>query len=158
MLGAALDRLRSETIAVLHDRLIPGTKANIDHLAIGPAGVFVIDAKHYGGKVERRGFFGRDGRHHRLFVAGRDRTERLLNGMDLQVSAVHAVLNDAPPVIPVVCFVNAQWGLLASPLRFGDVRVLWPRKLYKLLNTHGGLTPADILRLEGELAVALPPA
>jgi hypothetical protein len=69
MLGAALDRLRSETLAVLHDRLIPGSNANIDHLAIGRAGVFVIDSKRYTGQVERRGFsflgFGKT----RLFVA-----------------------------------------------------------------------------------------
>ncbi|MEI2671103.1 MAG: nuclease-related domain-containing protein [Marmoricola sp.] len=33
-LGARLDSLVSESIAVLHDRRIPGSKANIDHIAI----------------------------------------------------------------------------------------------------------------------------
>jgi hypothetical protein len=31
--------------AVLHDLAIPGSQANLDHLAIGPGGVFVIDSK-----------------------------------------------------------------------------------------------------------------
>jgi hypothetical protein len=33
-LGAWLDSLVSESVAVLHDRRIPGTKANFDHVAI----------------------------------------------------------------------------------------------------------------------------
>jgi Nuclease-related domain len=37
--------------AVLHDLAIPGSTANIDHLVIGPAGVMVIDSKHYRGRL-----------------------------------------------------------------------------------------------------------
>jgi Nuclease-related domain len=63
MLGTALERLRSEGMAVLHDRRVPGTRANIDHLLISSSGVFVVDAKRYGGRVEQRdrgGFFRTD--------------------------------------------------------------------------------------------------
>jgi Nuclease-related domain len=35
--------------AVLHDLAVPGSQANIDHLVIGPGGVFVIDSKQYRG-------------------------------------------------------------------------------------------------------------
>ena len=38
--------------AVLHDLAIPGSRANIDHLAIGPGGVFVIDSKQYRGRLQ----------------------------------------------------------------------------------------------------------
>ncbi|GHE29472.1 hypothetical protein GCM10017673_35090 [Streptosporangium violaceochromogenes] len=31
---------------ILHDRAIPGSRANVDHLVIGGAGVFVVDTKH----------------------------------------------------------------------------------------------------------------
>ena len=44
-LGNLLDPLRDEGLAVLHDRRIPGSKANIDHVVIAPWGVFVVDAK-----------------------------------------------------------------------------------------------------------------
>jgi hypothetical protein len=44
-LGARLDSLASDTNAALHDRRIPGSKANIDHIAVTTAGIWVIDAK-----------------------------------------------------------------------------------------------------------------
>jgi hypothetical protein len=79
-LGASLDLLRAHGLGVLHDRRIPGSSANIDHIVIGPAGVFVIDAKRYSGKVERRdkGFLFRT--DWRLYVGGRDQS-KLVKGM-----------------------------------------------------------------------------
>jgi Nuclease-related domain len=38
--------------AILHDLAVPGSAANIDHLAIGPGGVFVIDSKQYRGHLK----------------------------------------------------------------------------------------------------------
>lgn len=49
-LGARLTELSNEHLRVLHDRRIPGTKANIDHLAVTPTGVYVIDAKRHRGR------------------------------------------------------------------------------------------------------------
>jgi hypothetical protein len=37
-------------LRVLHDRRIPGTQANIDHIAITSTGIYVIDAKRHVGK------------------------------------------------------------------------------------------------------------
>jgi hypothetical protein len=37
---------------VLHDLAVPGSTANLDHLAIGPGGVFVIDSKQYRGRLQ----------------------------------------------------------------------------------------------------------
>jgi Nuclease-related domain len=42
-----LDRLSARRWAVLHDRRLPGTRANVDHLVIGPRGVWVLDSKAY---------------------------------------------------------------------------------------------------------------
>jgi hypothetical protein len=36
---------------VFHDLAIPGSRANADHLVIGPSGVFLIDSKHYRGRL-----------------------------------------------------------------------------------------------------------
>jgi Nuclease-related domain len=41
--------------AVLHDLALPGSRANLDHLVIGPGGVFVIDSKHYRGHLRLDG-------------------------------------------------------------------------------------------------------
>ena len=38
--------------AVLHDLAVPGSRANIDHLVIGPGGVFMIDSKQYRGRLQ----------------------------------------------------------------------------------------------------------
>jgi Nuclease-related domain len=46
---AALER---QGWAVLHDLALPGSRGNIDHLVIGPGGVFVIDSKHYRGRLQ----------------------------------------------------------------------------------------------------------
>jgi hypothetical protein len=36
---------------VFHDLAIPGSRANADHLVIGPPGAFLIDTKHYRGRL-----------------------------------------------------------------------------------------------------------
>jgi Nuclease-related domain len=38
--------------SVLHDLAVPRSQANIDHLVIGPGGVFVIDSKQYRGRLQ----------------------------------------------------------------------------------------------------------
>jgi hypothetical protein len=50
-----LDPLERHGWAVLHDLAVPGSRANIDHLVIGPGGVFVIDSKHYRGRLQLDG-------------------------------------------------------------------------------------------------------
>jgi hypothetical protein len=40
-----LDRLSRRRWAVWHDLRIPGSRSNVDHLVIGPTGVWVIDSK-----------------------------------------------------------------------------------------------------------------
>ena len=62
--GAAGEAATAELLArlprrfvVLHDLRIPGGRANVDHLVIGPTGVWVVDSKSYGagcGSVEAR--------------------------------------------------------------------------------------------------------
>jgi Nuclease-related domain len=47
-----LGPLERQGWAVLHDLAVPGSRANIDHLVIGPGGVFVIDSKQYRGRLQ----------------------------------------------------------------------------------------------------------
>jgi hypothetical protein len=47
-----LSRLEQRGWVVLHDLAVPGSRANIDHLAIGPGGVVVIDSKQYRGRLQ----------------------------------------------------------------------------------------------------------
>ena len=47
-----LGPLERQGWAILHDLAVPGSRANIDHLAIGPGGVFVIDSRQYRGRLQ----------------------------------------------------------------------------------------------------------
>ena len=81
--GALLDKRAAKgPLIVLHDRRMPRGRGNIDHLAVAPAGVFVIDAKQYSREVRvvDLGFRGM-----RPMIAARDRT-KLLEGLDRQLS------------------------------------------------------------------------
>ena len=54
LLGEYLESLHDGArVIVLHDRRIPGSRANIDHIAICRSGIYAIDAKNYTGKVQR---------------------------------------------------------------------------------------------------------
>lgn len=160
-LGVTLESLRDEGFGVLHDRRIPGGRANIDHLVVGPAGVFVIDAKRYRGKVERRNRGSLLARDWRLYVNGRDRSS-LVNDMARQVEAVRLALARSAVeecrVVPVLCFVDSQWALMASPFVYGDVRVVWPKMLGDLVRAKGKMSARQIRELERLLANVLPPA
>jgi Nuclease-related domain len=46
-----LGQLERHGWVVLHDLAVPGSQANLDHLVIGPGGVFVIDSKKYSGRL-----------------------------------------------------------------------------------------------------------
>jgi hypothetical protein len=157
-LGKLLDSLREEGMAVLHDRRIPGSRANIDHLVVAPWGVFVIDAKNYKGRVERRdrgGFFSTD---YRLFVGGRDRSS-LIAGLTKQVDAARAALQPEfadVSVCKTLCFVGADWSLFASPIELGGAHVLWPRALGKLIRMKGSLNQEQVAAIERQLARRLP--
>ncbi len=70
-------------LRMLHDRRVPGTRGNIDHIVMAPADVFIVDAKNHKGRIEirdRGSFFRTD---YRLTVGGRD-CSSLADGMSWQ--------------------------------------------------------------------------
>jgi Nuclease-related domain len=46
-----LGQLERRGWAVLHDLALPSSRANVDHLVIGPGGVFMVDSKQYRGRL-----------------------------------------------------------------------------------------------------------
>ena len=69
--GAVLESLRHEGFVVFHDVRWPGRqRANIDHVVVGPPGVFVIDSKNWSGRIDVRDqTLRRDGRREDPTVA-----------------------------------------------------------------------------------------
>jgi len=161
--AAGEERLAAELAAVpglqvLNDRKVRGTRGNIDHIVIAPAGVFVIDAKNHKGMVEirNRGWFLRP--DHRLTVGGRDHSA-MADAMGWQVEAVAAALEGAdpmPPVTPVLCFLAAEWPLFGAPDEFRGVRLEGPWSIKRLVTAAALLGEDAIAGLTAVLASALP--
>jgi hypothetical protein len=97
--AAALEALPLDKWRVLHDVPWPGRpRATLDHVVIGPAGVFVIDSRNWPGTVEVRDGVPRQGRSSRRAV---------VTGAVESGRAVAGVLRTAScPVQPVICLVR----------------------------------------------------
>ena len=159
-LGAGLDGLVDEGVISLHDRLRPGTTANIDHLAVTATGVWVIDAKRYKGQVAKRDVGGWFAKDVRLFVGRRD-CMKLVAAMSKQVAAVRKALGEDwadVPVRPILCFVDAEWCWFAKPFELDGVIVTWPKAARALLVGGGPLAPEKVERVAAKLDEELEPA
>jgi Nuclease-related domain len=156
---AVAESLESRTAdgaaALLHDRRMRHGRGNIDHIAVAPSGVFVIDAKDIIGKViVQAPLFGQP----KLLVAGRDRT-KLIDGLDRQVAAVKGALagEDVPTVQGVLCFTRADLPLLGTARMRGHL-LLYRKALAKRLNADGPLDTKQIEAVARRLAAELPAA
>ncbi len=129
-----LDGLVGAELIVLHDRKLPKSRANIDHLVVTPSGVWVIDAKRYIGKRPERyqegGFFRATSVG--LKVGGRKR-DSLIDGILGQVDQVQTVVGEDVPVHGALCFVDSDWPLFGGSFAVRGVEVLWPKRIPKLL-------------------------
>jgi hypothetical protein len=154
---------RCPDVQLLHDRRMPHSKANIDHIAVGASGVYVIDAKRYRGKIEvRQPLLGAP----KLRIAGRDRT-KLVDGLAKQVAVVEMTLADLAPEVPVhgcLCFVAPE-GFMADSglpvlrtLKIKGYPLYYPRRLAKRLNRSGPMTPERARQIHAVLAERLAPA
>ena len=148
-------------VEVLHDRRVPGTRGNIDHIVIAAAGVYVVDAKRYRGLIRIRDRGGLLRADRRLYVGSRD-CSRLAENMGWQVEAVKSIVQSAgldamPPVIPVLCFIDGEWPLLFPPETYEGVRLEGKRSIRRLI-AHGSLLNATTRdQLTRMLAMAFPP-
>ncbi|WP_404388817.1 nuclease-related domain-containing protein [Humibacillus xanthopallidus] len=157
-LGKGLDGLASDNVRLLHDRRIPKSRANIDHLAVTASGVYVIDAKKYRGRPHLKiegGLFRP--RTERLLVGSRDCT-KLVDRVLRQVDVLRGLLDIDVPVHGVLCFIEADWPLIGGTFTTRGVQALWPSKLYPQLQAGGPYTGDTIAAMHRQLAEALPPA
>ena len=143
---------------MLSDRKVPRTRGNLDSLVIAPAGVFVVDAKNYHGRLQIRDKGGLFRTDEHLYVGGRD-CSRLADNMGWQVQAVQTLLDGVGgtlAVTPVLCFIDVDWPLLFAPDSFRGVLLKNPKSLRKLITATQTLDPVEIDRLARLLAKGLP--
>lgn len=163
LLAERLDGLGAHGALVLHDRRIRGTRSNIDHIAVSPAGVFVLDAKRYQGRpmLKVEGGLVRP-RTEKLMVSGRNCT-KLVDGVCKQVALVRDALLkiadfDEVPVQGMLCFVQADWPLIGGAFSTRGVRVLWPAKAAELITAAGEIGPRAVDAVRRHLAAVFPSA
>ncbi len=157
-LGRQLTASLGDVAVVLHDRRVPLVRGNIDHLVVAPSGIWIVDAKNYAGKVEKRDLGGWRRADLRLFVGNRDRTA-LVEGLGWQVAAVGAVVDRIGfghvPIRPALCFTDAEWGLFSKPIHMDGAMVAWAKALVAAIRAPGPLEPTTIDLLARELSSKL---
>ena len=139
---------------VLHDVAMPGSRANIDHVAVTTSGVFTIETKTYTGKLEVRS------RGSELWITGRNRSA-LLDQARRQSEVIRETLARAGkpdvPVTPVLCFVETELPLLFPPKQANGVLICTRKSLFKRIIQRGPSTfrSDEVVRIAGTLDDAL---
>jgi hypothetical protein len=145
-----LDPLERHGWAVLHDLAIPRSRANLDHLVIGPGGVFVIDSKQYRGRLQ----LDPTGR----LWHGRYPLAPTLQAVSFEADQAAQVLPDpGVAVVPIVAVHGAQvpWGKVVTD----GVPVLPARRLPSLLRgLPAVLGPERVAWLADQARVRFHPA
>lgn len=132
--AAALDALPKDSWTVFHDIRWPGRRfANVDHVVVGPPGVFVIDSKNWSGRVDVRDqVLRQNGRAREEAVAGAAEAALAIGALCTAVVPQH--------VFPVLCFVRGEE--LAGWAR--DVMVCSTANLVRMLGTRPEVLPPHV--------------
>lgn len=122
----ALAALPANHWRVLHDVRWPGRRyANIDHVIVGPTGIFVIDSKHWSGSVEVRDQV--------LLQNGRRREKEVAAAADSALAVASSIPGLSPYLVtPVLCFVRDE--LIAGWAR--DVMVCSTSNIQAMLESR----------------------
>jgi hypothetical protein len=141
-----LDRLGRDGYVVFHDLAMPHSPANLDHLVVGPSGVFVIDSKQWIGQVHQSadGLVWHD--HYRL--------DRTLATIRWQAETLGRLLG--VPVAPLVCVHGAQ--IQHSGLHAQGVAVVPATLLRSALGNDQVLSEVDVELLAATARMRLRPA
>ena len=126
-IGHLLDGIASNHgFVVLHDRAIPRSQANIDHILVTPAGVFVIDAKNYTGLVRiEEGALLDFNAVPTLYIGNRKQTKLVL-GVKKQVSHLESALGRVKlkaPVSGFLAFYKADFPMFFKPVEIDGVLI-----------------------------------
>jgi hypothetical protein len=162
--GARLGKLlEGSGVKLLHDRRVSGRgKANIDHIAIGPGGVTVIDTKTHRGKIRVQrvgGLFS--ARRSVLVIGGRDQTS-LIDVVERQTELVRTALSqigqDQIDVRGALCFPYIDGRPILGHPSVRNTIVDGPRAGARLARRPGPLNAETVNRISTHLDHSFPPA
>jgi hypothetical protein len=142
-----LDRLSRDGYVVFHDLAVPGnTRGNVDHLVIGPSGVFVIDSKQWTGHVHQSA----DG----LVWYNHYRLDRTLATVRWQAETLGRLLGI--PAAPLVCVHGAH--VHGDGLHGHGVAIVSAALLRSALGDDQVLSNADVELYAATARIRLRPA
>ena len=146
--GAALKLLRPHGFEVLHDVPLPSRpRAAINHIVVGPPGVFVMNTENWSGAVTIEAETLRQNGYSR--VQQTEAAHRSALVVALSLGASWAAL-----VVPVICLIGSAE---LVPTQAGPVTVLSLDHLAAwLLSEPSQLTPPGVKQVVRSLHVALP--
>lgn len=134
---------------------------DIDHIAVAPSGVFIIDTKNYHNAKVRVTRSGLLGGAEKLIIRGRNRTN-LVDGLKKQQATIERALQSRMGNVPtrvsaMFCFLDADlpWGENQS---IQGLLIRGGRRTAKILNTPGDLTAERRRDIWEHLAEMLPSA
>jgi hypothetical protein len=141
-----LERLTRDGYVVFHDLAVPGSPANVDHLVIGPSGVFVIDSKQWTGSVHQSpdGLAWHD--HYRL--------DRTLETVRWEAQAISRLLGTRAAALLCVHGAYVQGGGLHAE----GVAIVPAHLLRSALGYDRVLSHADVALLAATARARLRPA
>lgn len=149
--GESLDALQPLGFVILYDRSLRGRGGNIDAVAVGPPGVFVIESKWRRRSVEVI--------NRRLEVGGRDQPDIVRQVTDLaylvQISVADWMNVRRLTVMPIICIGNrsVDKNLRSSGVPVVDAKSLGPY----MSNLPTVMDAVAIQELSRRLDAALPP-
>ena len=153
-LGSQLRRLERRGFVVLDDLRVPSSPANIDHLVIGPPGVYAVDAKNYSGRVSWSRW---NLRLRRSLWHGQHPMAAKLAAISWEADQADRVL--APiigplglTVTPVVCFVGTASLPASRFMADGVVCVAGGRRLARRLRRSRRRLSADAVAAVAQVA------
>lgn len=153
MTAAALEPLGAEGFVILHDRKVTGYGGNLDHLVIGPTGLWAVETKNLAGKVVIRGETLRIGGHRR---------DKIIDQVKQEATIIQAVLGESLAVrglrvTPVICLHRGELPFFNKSVR--GVRLASGRQLVKMLRAgNQALSASEVEALAREADQLLMPA
>jgi hypothetical protein len=164
MVGRRLDSLSGAGVIALHDRRIPRSVANIDHIAVGRSGVYIIDTKRYQGARVKKAQLGSifNPGPPQLIVRGRNCTN-LVSATVRQFDVVADALVDLPeahgvPIMRMLVFVDSDWSLFTSPFELDGAWIGPPKRMARVVSRQGPLDSKTVHSIAERLASRLKPA
>ncbi len=108
----------------MHDRAVPGSKTNIDHIIVRKTGIFVVDTKNYEGKIRVKKEISRGGKEVENLYINEYKKNDLVKKVKVQTELVQSVLHEAGlfyPVYGTLAFFHGEFPLIRRPMQVDGI-------------------------------------